>query len=337
MPKNTFPRILVSGDAEERGFQHGQQLSEEVNRTVEYYARIFDKPSEEILAKGSFFQKKIHAFEPDYCIEIEALAHGAKLNPLWIYALNARSEILSMGAMECTSLYFQDSSLLGQNWDWTSTLEELLVLMEIEKTDGHKILMITEPGMLGKIGLNSSGLGVCLNILKLNKKLDGVPVHILLRAILDSKSVEEARDKAIISGLGKASNILVADAQGNSFDIEFAGDECFYVDPDPVLVHTNHFLARPLNKKSGDFLSSYARFHTASEKLKTLPPLSLETMKEILLDQSNAELPICQSYHRHAILEDVGTVCTIVMDLKERQIHLKKGNISENDFYEVHC
>ena len=66
--------------------------------------------------------------------------------------------------------------------------------------------MITEPGIIGKIGLNSSGLGVCLNILRINKRLDGVPVHIVLRAVLDATNINDALDRAKASGQGKASN-----------------------------------------------------------------------------------------------------------------------------------
>ena len=90
-----------------------------------------------------------------------------------------------MGANVCTALCFQPTALLGQNWDWSSQLENLAVLLQIRVSENMTIQMLTEPGIIGKIGMNSQGIAACLNILLLNKPLDGVPIHIVLRSILE--------------------------------------------------------------------------------------------------------------------------------------------------------
>lgn len=328
-----FPEITISGQPDERGFQHGQALADRIGRTVEFYTRIFGKSEKEIFQLAGHFKEKIQEFNPAYATEIEAIAAGAALDPLYIYALNARSELLALEANECTALYFQSTRLLGQNWDWARPLEELIVLMRIEQPNGPTISMIAEPGIIGKIGMNSSGLGVCLNILRLNKRLDGVPIHIVLRAVLDSTNINQAMDRVKASGTGKASNILVGDKSGHCFSVEFAGDESFAVIPNnEMLIHTNHYLGRDINPDRGVFCSSYARMRTAQAKANAVAEQSIDEMKSILLDRSNKELPINRRYIPDDDLEEVGTVCTIIMDLPNQSIHLKKGHASETDF-----
>ena len=55
--------------------------------------------------------------------------------------------------------------LLAQNWDWHPDLRASTVVWIVEHDD-RWFATLTEAGILAKIGLNSAGLGVCLNILR---------------------------------------------------------------------------------------------------------------------------------------------------------------------------
>lgn len=328
-----FCQITIGGKPDERGFQHGKQLANRIVRTVEFYADAFGKSENELFRLANRFKRKIQEFNKDYAIEIESIAEGAGINSLYIYALNSRSELLSLDSNECTALYFPSTRILGQNWDWARALEELMVLMRIEQPNGHKIAMVTEPGIIGKIGMNSSGLGVCLNILRIDKDLQGIPVHIVLRAVLDSTNIHQARAAVDMSGNGKASNILVGDQHGDFFDIEFAGDRSLPVSAEnAVLVHTNHYVSEHINPDEGLYRCSYSRMRSAKEKLDTTTLHSVADMKSILLDRSDGEFPINRRYTPDDVIEEVGTVCTVIMDLPNQIIHLKKGHSVETDF-----
>jgi isopenicillin-N N-acyltransferase-like protein len=333
MKTEKFPKITLKGTAEEIGFQHGKFLAARIEKTIDFYWRIFNKSETDIFKAARQFKVKIREYNEEYAREIEAVAEGAKVNPLWIFALNARSELLSVNISECTALYFRNTCLLGQNWDWTSALESLAVVMEIVKSDGHKIIMITEPGIIGKIGLNSQGIGVCLNRLHLSKMLDGVPIHIVLRSVLDSKTITEARDRVKAAEYGKAANIMAADGDGTCFDVEFANNEAHTFTPtDNTLVHTNHYLRHRKNIE-GDYLPfSTSQLNRAREMLEGLTDFSIDTMKQILSDRSNTQFPICREYITHPELGDAGTVCSIIMDLKNKCLHLTKGSPLENKF-----
>ena len=115
------------------------------------------------------------------------------------------------------------------------------VIIRYAYPDGRNIITLTEPGMLAKIGLNNSGLGVCLNFMISSHELNGVPVHIVLRAILECTGIDDAREQIGRTGTGKSSHFLVGDDKGQCFGMEFAAGNCTEIgSQNGVLVHTNH-------------------------------------------------------------------------------------------------
>ena len=89
------------------------------------------------------------------------------------------------------------TSWLAQNWDWMPAQKRNLIVLSIP-SQSHApsvpaIKMVTEAGIIGKIGLNSSGVGVCLNAIKI-KGMDPtkLPCHLGLRMVLESPSRAEA-------------------------------------------------------------------------------------------------------------------------------------------------
>jgi isopenicillin-N N-acyltransferase-like protein len=331
-----FPLISLEGTDKEIGIQHGKLLRGRILKTIDFYKTIFP-PHDQIVQAAQHFKQIIQKHNPKYIDEIEGIAEGADIDPFWIYAINSRTEILrnhQIDPNECTAVYFKPTSILAQNWDWAEEFENLSVLMKISKTDGHTILTVTEPGMIGKIGLNNKGLGVCLNILQSGSKLNGLPIHVLLRAVLDSKNIEEAKLLIEKNNLGKASNIIIGDYQGNCIDFEFSSKELSTIENNrPTMIHTNHFIKNPsLNVDLEKLASSFARYKKASEIVEDLDDYSVSSMRKILLDTSDEELPVCRKYIADEELGKVGSVCSIIMDLKNFEMHLTRGNPTYTPF-----
>ena len=88
-------------------------------------------------------------------------------------------------------------------------LQELVTVLQVTREDGDRVLTVTEPGIVGKIGLSSAGLGVCLNFLIAARSSDGVPIHILLREALEAGSLDSACLRLRAAGTGRAGNILL--------------------------------------------------------------------------------------------------------------------------------
>ncbi|MBT4891207.1 MAG: hypothetical protein HON65_16810, partial [Rhodospirillales bacterium] len=157
---------------------------------------------------------------------------------------------------------------------------------------------------------------------------------IMLRGILDCRSIEEAQTLIANNDTGKSSNVLVADGLGNCFDTEFAGAESFTMAPvDGVFIHTNHYLGKPINSPDDPlFNSSYARFGKAEDSANGGSDKSLESMLAILSDRTNSEYPIFRPYIPDISVKELGTVFTIAMDLSNREMHVRKGAESNAPF-----
>jgi isopenicillin-N N-acyltransferase like protein len=176
----------------------------------------------------------------DLVAEVEGLAAGAGVPVDALLALQARTELL--GGAEC--------SLIGrpgrveQNWDWHPDVVPLVWI--VEQPDGRWFATLTEAGMLGKIGLSSAGLCFGLNLLRcsLDGGLGEVPVHVLLRALLDrTESFDQAVARLRTVSMSASSCVTVGSAD-DVLAVELSPGGARVVRGEPLL-HTNHFLAGP--------------------------------------------------------------------------------------------
>ena len=156
------------------------------------------------------------------------------------------SEIMSYADVqesECTSVWSASTRTLAQNWDWMSSLEPLTVVLDATHEDDHHVVTVTEPGMVGKVGMSSAGTAVGLNFLFSPEPLDGVPVHVLLRALLDARSSDEVEALIASAGVGRSAHVFLGTAAGTGSSIEYTGAQMWRKDSNgEPLLHTNHFV-----------------------------------------------------------------------------------------------
>ena len=327
--------VAASGSPSEIGHAQGEALRERIAATIEIYRHVFEKSEDFIKTRASLFEKRIRAFGPDLAEEIDAMAEAAGQPSHWLYALNARSEFLAddihTALPECTALYDPTTCVLAQTWDWIDRLEPLFFVLDVTRPNGHRLLTVTEPGIVGKIGLNAAGVGVCLNFLSFEAALDGVPIHVVLRAMLEARTLKEARLRADAAGAGKAANMLVGAADGQYFDLEFAGAEVWDapLTQDRPFVHTNHYLSHAI---PAGFVreNSQARFDRASDLARS--PVGVSEAAALLSDRDGSQNAICSGYLPYLFNAKVGTVCTCLMDLKARELHVRPGPNPEGIF-----
>lgn len=334
-----MPLVTISGDAKTRGHQHGEALRDRIQTMTDVYGEFFGMAEEHIFKAASHFKKVITDFNADYAAEIEAIAEAANQPSLWLYALNARSEFLSYTpATECTLLHFRGTPYLGQNWDWEERLEPLIALVKISQEEENKpdILTMTEPGIIGKVGLNAAGLGICFNFLPIDRPTNGVPVHILLRALLECRSIAEARATIERAGNGRSANIMVAHKNGERFDMEFAATEKFELtDRGDVLAHTNHFIEQDVFSLPATLENSLLRLGRTEQLSAAYSARDRRTMEKMLSDTENPGNSICQTYREREPLGQMGTVCSLTMDLAAGNMRIRLGNDATGPFEQV--
>ncbi|KAI3393292.1 hypothetical protein diail_4474 [Diaporthe ilicicola] len=245
----------------------------------------------------------------------------------------------------CTSLAFTSpsgTSYLAQNWDWQPAQATNLIIARISQPGLPAIAMVTEAGIIGKIGLNSAGVGCCLNAIRA-RGVDAarLPVHVALRAVLESASAASAVDTVVrrLGGVAGSGHVLVADGTGSSGcarGLEFAGGRpgAGVVGPDGRgrVVHTNHLLLEHPGvdepgwlPDSGDRLARM-RALTDGGVLEG-EGVGIARVVELFKDEDGFPFSI----NRLKVADgESQTLFTIVMDLSRKEALVKVGRPTED-------
>lgn len=339
-----FPIVEVSGSAFERGRQHGERARERVGRSLGNYAKLFafnGMPWEEAQQRALKYRDLIGAFDAALLEEMEGIARGAGRPFSEILALNARTEVLpptfltGSDSGECTAIAVSPrasatgETLLAQNWDWIGSQREALIVLRVREADAPACLTLTEAGMLAKIGFNSLGVGVCLNFLRSvhDGKQLGVPVHLLLRALLKCANVRDAVSFATGLTFGGSSNILMADRGGEAASLEFSPKGLRVVRGEGgTLCHTNHFThpeAAAWQATHVPNLSTLPRLERAQQHAASRPKHGIEDLKRLLRDESAGLLSICRKPDLSLPPEaQIESVASVIMNLELGVMHV---------------
>ncbi|HZG16276.1 MAG TPA: C45 family peptidase [Candidatus Bathyarchaeia archaeon] len=355
---NAFPYIRVSGTAIERGRQMGelakQQIVQNIGMYRKYFHDVYDVAWDAARDYATSYIPRIEQYDQEIMDEIKGMSEGANLDLLDLVVLNVRSEvIINIGKSHsvldgCTCLAAtpvvtkEQTTLLGQNWDWNHRIQPGMIIAEIEQPPKPTILMVTEAGIVGKIGLNSEGLGLCMNFLGTSEIGEGVPIHIILRGILNSNSIPKAIGQITKLPRGTSANYLIAHKVGETVDVEATPTNYDVIYPlEGCIAHANHFVApRLLNvddTKRNGIPDTHLRHGVATRMLTAqIGMIDTETFKQIFTNHTGHPVGICR--HGESILSDheasstAKTVFSIIMNLSEGTFELTTGNPCENTF-----
>jgi isopenicillin-N N-acyltransferase-like protein len=350
-----FPLYSLKGSPREIGRQYGASCPDRIHKNIDLYFRVFkhyanlDRSRAVRLAKS--FIPVIQSFDNDLLEEMMGIAEGAGADFEEILAVNVRTELMYpdqlAGKGECTALAALPEAtasgdmLLGQNWDWKPHLLETTILLRLEQEKKPTVLTLTEAGLVGKIGFNSAGIGACLNILKSSLAEVGIPIHILMRGILNSERFGDAIGKIVSANRGSSNNTLIAHRDGAAIDFEMAPKDVDFLYPENgILVHTNNFVSprlRPLDTGLSQFPDTLLRYGRAQQKMQQRAGrIAVADFKEVLGDHCNHPDSICRHPDpRDPELERVQTVASIIMNLTRGEMHLTQGPPCSNPYQTI--
>ncbi|MBD8006326.1 C45 family autoproteolytic acyltransferase/hydolase [Bacillus norwichensis] len=353
--------LHLQGSAKEVGVCHGSQGKQEVMNSLKTYERLFyvakNMSWKEAREQALLHLNAIEKYDLQMIEEMEGIAKGAGVEFEDILALNARSEIALTNQGEvfsdgCTSMAVASptikDTIIGQTWDWTSSQKDSLLLLDIQAESKPRITMVTEGGIIGKIGFNSAGVGLCLNALITDKRTNEIPLHLGLRAVLNSYSQAEAMSKISNGQIAASGNFLIGydDGNGNGmvvnaevspFGIDYVGGE------DGWLTHTNHICSNVIKQYVNDmnevrFEDSIIRKKRADQLIKASiaakEPINEQTFERWLSDTFNKPSSIHHFENENAPeYRKVETVFSIIMNLSKRKALLRIG--LEGEFEEI--
>ena len=358
-----LPVVVVSGSPAECGAAYGRAARDLIAGNLDVYRRRFATrvglDPVAVRRAGAGFRGGTHRLQPRIAAMLDGLAEGAGIPVEEIYALNARTELLygaSPVPTECTAVGVLDShtadghTVLAQNWDWHPAQRPYTLLLASRDERGHAIATLAEAGMLAKTGLNSAGLGVCVNMLGCDRdgRPGGLPYHVLLRAALEADSLGAAlkavcnapRSASINLLLGQAGPQPVGGAAGPPFgggeliDLELVPGDLGVRHPvDGILAHANH-LETPLpvhDRLKDDAGSTWFRSARADRLLRRVCAepggrVGEQDLIALLADHGGYPSAICRHVdERDPDDERSESIYSILLDLDDRRLAIAPG------------
>ncbi|KAG8631014.1 hypothetical protein KVT40_000154 [Elsinoe batatas] len=341
-----LPRLLLTGPPYTLGHLHGTHFRPAIHRTIAFYSSLFlsttKKSWPEIISLASLFLPFIKSHLPSLLTEMQGLADGAQRDLLEIIAINVRTEInFGLFSDGCTAVGWTDAqggggSILAQNWDWMEKQKENLVLLDVQGEGKVRFQVMTEAGLVGKIGMNEKGVGVCLNAIR-RKGMDvgKLPCHLALRVVLECETREEAVGRLESWGVASACHMLVGDEEG-MVGLEWSSEMGRKIEMDGKgrVLHSNHYLHEDL--KEGDTMwlkDSGFRVKRIEELCDKLKSPTLKGVQGLFTDEENYPAAICRKQEGDVTS---ATLFNIVMDLKAKKAKILLGRpVAPEDEIEI--
>lgn len=238
---------------------------------------------------------------------------------------------------ECTTAAAQPAAtaggttVLAQTWDWQGDQRGACVLLRVRAPGEPEILTMTEAGMVAKVGLNGAGVAVGLNLLRslADGREVGMPVHVLLRKMLQAPSFAAARAMADMAPAAGSSCITLAGAAGELVSLEISPAGVAEVPADGgLLAHANHCL--DAGAAGGECAIDPATTTTRERHSRALEllqagrgRLEIADFQAILRDHDGDPRCICRHPDPRLAPVDRGeSVCGIVIDLGARVMYV---------------
>lgn len=347
----TFKEVIAKGDSYSIGFQHGLQAKQEVNGTINYYrwlyASVWKKSWEDITSVATRYLSYCKTYFPELVEEIKGIADGSGQDFDSIFAINCQYEISrrSHVMLDCCSVLGvlkprmkDNKTYICENWDYPIEQLNNSIILKIEKED-LKLIMVTEAGIIGRMGTNNYGIGYVGNTLKTKHVGIKAPVHFLKRSILEQKNTEQIIALLKQHGVASSYNFFFGD-DCHLYDYEGDYNNYFLArENNNCLFHTNNFVHEELRKNpvyiEQETENSRIRYRTIATYLEGQKLLTLNDLKMILTDHKNKPRSICKHANEDLpYLERQATLSSIIINVTDHKMMIAHGNPCENKYIE---
>ncbi|WP_199035226.1 C45 family autoproteolytic acyltransferase/hydolase [Glycomyces salinus] len=360
-----LPLLHLQGSPYRQGVQHGRRLRRQIETNIEVYrSRMLTSglKENELTERAQRFLGLFTREDAGYRAIMDGIAEGSGQQILDIALLNARYELLYSAWSEfgkptaesirgeCTSfggpdgVFVDGGTHIGQNWDWFTGVEGALVQWKAGETT---VLGFTEAGVAGaKIGINSAGLGLCINGLGASVddwRIDSVPLHLRTWRVLQSTDLQQAIGHALAPRPACSANFFVGSAADGVATVETSpvGSRVIYQTGQGPLVHANHFRDPEALGVFESWLQSgrVSTFHRC-ERMETLlakeAPVSVERLHAAMRDHDGGPIAIC----RHPVESDpeelrTHTALAVHLELDSQRFSYTWGPPCESEFSTV--
>ncbi len=242
---------------------------------------------------------------PDYMQEMEGIADGADVPFQDILIWNCRgdlpteSEPASEGALGCTTVMSGRETgdiEIAHNEDGHKWLKGLCHLVTLAPENAPRVTSFYYPGLISghNFGFNEFGLVQTVNNIRPGDQKAGLPRHIISRASLACRSMEEAL--ALFARTDRASGFHYALAQRGDdrlLSVEAPASGCVVREVTGRSAHANHLVFSEFDTLPQDVTPSSRFRQEKAEQILSANGAGDCTGLSILGNTENSDHPIC--------------------------------------------
>ncbi|MGE0374683.1 MAG: C45 family autoproteolytic acyltransferase/hydrolase [Planctomycetaceae bacterium] len=343
-----YHELFVVGKPRELGRQHGEASREQIRgfceialRQVNRMMRVSRESALQIARESAAF---VRSYAPDLLDELQGTAEGAGVSLDDLMLLQVRNQLQpdGAGAEGCTSLSTANGAarLVAQNWDNDPELDAFTIVLT-RKPDGKPaVTTVGQAGLIGYIGFNDAGIGLCLNTLPAPSRRLGVPHYFQVRRIYEACSLDDAVDAVRRAERAIPANIMLMTPQGPA-DLEVTIDDVRVLTggESKLVTHTNHCLHNdflPINDQFPELIQSHARLRRIGELVGSNGhDFSVQTVQHGLRDHQDHPRSICRHPNDDPVHGFWSTGFSVIIEPDERRMWVSRGTPCDHP-YEVY-
>lgn len=340
-----YPLITVEGTHYDMGVQHGSACADRIHSffdfAIDLFCSLHSVDKKRVLEMSSEYLPVLESSCPHLVDEMRGVAKGAKLTLPEILFLHVRTELGYYKKSGCSAFAVAPdrsagkSLLAGQNWDNIPYAVRLMIVLRLKPKNKPSILLLTFPGVVGYVGINSSGVSIWDNQLMCPDWKIGVPHYFMKRMVLERETLKDAVE--ILDKVEKSSseNFVMTDGTGRITTVECTPKDIIELPPSGGIVyHTNHFLADkfvPLERFVKDLPDTCDRLKRLEILFKEYSGrLSVETLKTIFSDHDNFPTSLCR--HLDCTPQSMITCASIITEPEKGIMYVSQGNPCISDY-----
>ena len=353
-PKVQLNVVETSGNARERGLQYGRKCKGLIDRFVDAlyvsYKESHGRSKNQLLLQAKRYVPFLEEYSSEVAEEIRGIAEGAGRAYEELVMTVAYYEIgetrSSLPVQGCTALAatgkgtVDGTVYIGQTWDdnlaywWDGQINTLL---NMRCDSGLNILAYTYPGIPPAAGLNSEGISLCWNSLHCEQAAVGVPTYAIVREVLGARRIGDAIGAITRAKRAESFNMMIADKDGEVYDIEATPNELDILYATKFISHANHFKSRKLRIQRDTILDilpdTIVRDNRMSKLLEqNCGNIDLDKSMQLLRDHVNYPHSICKHAHKTRRLIFDLTYASWVLVPAKREMWITHGIPCQSEF-----
>lgn len=272
----TFPTLEVEGTHYEIGQQVGKQFGENIRNVIKARPDWIKKITSMVQTGeskdyASKLKENVKNRFPQLLEEAHGLADGAELSRELIWAMTIKSELDAFSMMNpgCSTIFVNQGAnkWLFHNEDGHAAYDGNMFLLKAHMPSKVTFYSLVYAGLLPGVGpsMNDYGIIETTNFIGCTKPLDGIPRYYLGRAILETKTLDEAIKTATSEPRAFPWHHHLASTKSKEYaSVETLPDGRTEIrKPEGIYVHTNHL--------TGEKTKNYEDQDTKYMKTSSLP------------------------------------------------------------------